>query len=197
MKAPQLGEHVSVLGATGTGKTYWVREDLLPQYRRVIVLDTEERDFNALPRVSQKRAVALAAGDRPFRVRVVAFPHEDLTVLTGGLLEKGHDVCLYVDELTDFGRPGQMDEGLVMLVRKARKRNITVVGSTQRPALLDKTWLANSSHQVYFYLSPYDRSRVKDYAPFLEERGGEAPYKSYRYLYLHPNGDVTVEGPAT
>ena len=190
---PPLGQHVSVLGQTGCGKTYWVKNTLLKAYPRVIVVDTEEYDFNDWPRVSQKRAVALAASDRPFAVRVVAFPRENMDELNYGILERGHDVAVYYDEITDFGKPGSMDDGIVALARKARKRNISVIASTQRIQLLDKTVLANATHRIYFYCSGYDIEQVRAYAPFLRERISKVPYGSYRYLYQHPDGSITVE----
>lgn len=189
------GQHLMVMGVTGSGKTYWVQHELLPSYPRVLVVDTEDYDFANMPRVSTKRAVQLATGDRPFGARVVVNPFADLSQLWEGLVKRGHDLLIYIDEVTDFGRPGRLEEGIITLARKARKRRITLVAATQRPQLLDKTLLANAHHRVYFYLSDYDTAAVRDYCPVLQERMAEIPYGSYRYLYQTPDGVITLEDP--
>ena len=193
------GEHIVVLGATGSGKTYWCRGTLVPLWSRVIVVDTEEYDYNRLPAVSPSKAVALARSkDKAFRVRVVfngdggEKDANDLTVLCKGLLKGGHDTLVVFDEVTDFSDAQSIPPSLRSLVRKARKRRITVAMATQRPAMLSKDAYTQSIHRVVFFLPDYDCAAIKKYAPWAGERMSQIPYKSYRYLYQAPNGEVIV-----
>ncbi len=193
------GEHLVVLGATGSGKTYWCLETLIPLWNRVIVVDTEEYDYNNLPAVSVGKAVALAGSkDKAFRVRVVfagdKSPEDEikLTNLCQGLLTKGHDCLIVFDEATDFSDAQSIPFALRSLVRKARKRKITVGLCTQRPAMISKDAYTQSVHRIVFFLPDYDRRAVKPYAPWIDERMTEIPYGSHRYLYQAPNGEVIV-----
>lgn len=195
------GEHIVVLGATGAGKTYWCRETLLPLWTRVIVVDTEEYDYQNLPAVSVGKAVALARSkDRAFRVRVVFrgdYSEQDaaaIAALCNWLLASGHDTLVVFDETTDFCDANYIPPALRSLIRKARKRNITVAMATQRPAMLSKDAYTQSIHRVVFYLPDYDCAAIKRYAPWAEERMDEVPFKSYRYLYQAPNGEVITIG---
>ena len=193
------GEHIVILGATGSGKTYWCRETLLPLWTRAIVVDTEEYDYNRLPVVSVGKAVALAKSkDKAFRVRVVFrgdYGAEDaagIAALCNGLLASGHDTLVVWDETTDFCDATYIPPPLRSLIRKARKRSITVAMATQRPAMLSKDAYTQSVHRTIFYLPDYDCAAIKRYAPWAGERMSEIPYRSFRYLYQAPNGEVIV-----
>jgi DNA helicase HerA-like ATPase len=193
----ESGQHVAVLGVTGSGKTYWMRNSLIPLWRRVIVADTEDLDYGNLPSVKPKKALSLAKDDKAFRVRVVftGNPSIDEPVMEDfcySLLDQGHDLLFVVDEATDFSDAHRIPDGLRALIRKSRKRNITVAMATQRPAMLSKDVLTQSSHRVYFYLPDYDRAAVKPWAPWLEEAMPQAPYGSYRFLYQGPDGTWVV-----
>ncbi len=97
------GEHIVVLGTTGSGKTFWCRHVLVPLWRRVIVVDTEDYDYRDYKGVSVQKAIELAASkDKEFKVRVIftgdiLTDEQDAELLFRGLLAKGHDVLLVLD----------------------------------------------------------------------------------------------------
>jgi DNA helicase HerA-like ATPase len=195
------GEHVVVLGSTGSGKTFFCRNALLPAFSRIIVLDPEDYDFTDWPRVSVKQALKLAKSDYSFAVRIVLSgnPETDQPIadeLNRGLLKDGHDLVVYYDEISDLSDAHKIPPTLRALIRKARKRGITVAVGTQRPALLSKDYLANSQHRIYFFVSDYDAEAIHDYAPWMRERRAEIPYKSYKSIYQAPDESLTVLGPA-
>lgn len=205
------GQHLSVLGINGSGKSFGVRNAYLPLFQQIIVADTEEADFEDFPTVSAKRAVKLANSKYAFAVKVPfsgsmsESDMERLDELCYGVLRRPKDgatstsdlpaVCVYFDEITDFSDPSTIPHSLKALIRKGRKRGITVITATQRPQGLNKWFLSNSQHRVYYYLSDFDSARVHDYAPFLEERMREIPYLSFRSLYQAPGGEVIVLAP--
>ena len=194
----KAGQHIAVLGRNGSGKTYWIRETLIPTWRRVIVLDTEQMDYDELTPVCVGTAIRLAKGDKAFRVRVLARGDRSeadsvlLDNLCYGLLNGGHDTMVVLDEATDFSDAHRIPDSLRGLVRKARKRRISVVMGTQRPAMLAKDAYTQSSHLVVFYLADYDAEAIKSYAPWVKDRLGEIPYYSYKFLYQGPDGVVHV-----
>ena len=82
----EAGQHIVVLGRAGSGKTYWMRETLIPTWRRAIVIDTEQMDYEMLPAVSVRTALRYAKGDKAFHVRVLArgdHSEADLAMIDG------------------------------------------------------------------------------------------------------------------
>jgi hypothetical protein len=191
------GQHVSMVGQTGSGKTFAARNCWLVPFRRIIVVDTEEYDFSDFPQVSVKKAAALAAGDKDFVVRVVPKGIDDVTELCDLLLARAHAVAVYFDEVTDYSNASMIPDSMLKLIRKARKRMITVIVATQRPQLLNKSFLANSHYRLWFFIADYDTNAVKDYAPFLKERSSEIPYGSFRSFLQAPDGSITLLGPCS
>ncbi len=196
------GQHMSVIGMTGSGKTYRVKNERLPLFDRIIVVDSEgwrdkkKTDFPEVPAVSVKKALRLAKSDYRFFVRIVPKDMSDVEGLSQGLLAYGHDLCVYFDEVTDYSTPSVIPPQMLRLIRKARHCGITVIVSTQRPQLLNKNFFANSIHHEFFYMQTYDTEHVKSYAPFLDEHMGEMPYESYKSLYHSPEGTLVILPPA-
>ena len=196
------GQHCTVLGNIGSGKTFFNRNGLLPPSSRIIVLDSEEDDYPDFPAVGVEKAVRLAKSNYSFVVRVPTTGVREndealLESLCMGLLKSGHDLTLLIEEATDYSDASYIPPYLRALMRRARHRNISVIISTQRPAMLSKDYYALSVHHFAFYLSQYDTSHVKDYAPYLSERMEEIPYGSFRCLYEAPDGSVTVLAPVS
>lgn len=196
----KLGQHVSAVGMTGAGKTFFVKNSLLPAWDRIIVVDTEEYDFNEFPKVSVKAALKLAKSNYRFAVRVVlsgdrSMDAEPLRELCMGLLTEGHDLVIYFDEVTDFADANQIPPPMRSLIRKGRKRRLNVIVGTQRVAMLSKDYFANCVHRFYFFVEDANTPTVKMYAPWLEARVDEIPHESYTCFYQYA-GNVQKLGPA-
>src|SRR5438034_5596919 len=41
----ELGEHVALLGTTGSGKTEFFKRVMIPETKRLLIVDTEDRQF--------------------------------------------------------------------------------------------------------------------------------------------------------
>jgi len=198
------GEHCMVVGTTGAGKTYFAKNALLPVYPRIIVVDTEDYDFEEFPVVSVKKAVRLAQSDTPiFFCRVVlsgvlSRDIDSINSLCYGLLAHGHDVVVYFDEVTDYSDAHHIPDSLRALVRKGRRRPITVMVGSQRPAMISKDFWGNTLHKWIFALSDYDIEAVRPYAPRVADHKADIAYGSHCSLYLGPDpATVRVVGPAT
>lgn len=194
------GEHCTVLGNIGSGKTFFNRNGLLPLYDRIVVVDSEPDDYPDFPKVSVKKAIDLAKSRYEFVVHVptqgaIELDEPTIEALSWGLVKKGSKLCLLLEEVTDYSNASYIPPYMRSLIRRARHRDITVIISTQRPAMLSKDLYALSVHHVYFYLSDYDVSHVREYAPFLEERMSEIPYGSFKSIYQDPAGKVVILPP--
>jgi DNA helicase HerA-like ATPase len=196
------GQHMSVIGMTGAGKTFRVKNERLPLFDRIIVVDSEgwkdkkKTDFPEFPPVSVKKALKLAHSNYRFYVRVVPKDVNDIEALSQGLLAHGHDLVIDFDEVTDYSTASQIPPQMLRLIRKARHCNITVIVCTQRPQLLNKNFFANSIHHEFFYMQEYDVEHVKSYAPFLQENMNMLPYESYKSIYHAPDGTLVILEPA-
>ena len=190
------GQHLSVLGITGSGKTYAVKNAILPTFSRGIIVEGEDMDFNEFPRVDVRTAVRLAMSKYRFFVRTEPRNAAELDDLCNGLLSinVANPTVIDFDEITDYSTPSIIPDSLLGLIRKSRKRGITVVTCTQRPQLLNKSFLANSAHRLYFYISDYDCKHVKEYAPFLVEKLGDISLGSFMSIYQAPDGTITRLG---
>lgn len=198
----KAGQHFSVIGMTGAGKTFRVKNERLPLYDRIIIVDSEgwrdkdKTDFPEFPVVSVARALKLAKSKYRFAVRIVPNTVNDVEALCQGLLAHGHDLVVYFDEVTDYSTPSIIPPQMLRLIRKARHCRVTVIVSTQRPQLLNKNFFANSIHHEFFYMQDYDVEHVKSYAPFLQEHMAEMPYESFISIYHAPDGSLTLLAPA-
>ena len=99
-----LGEHITVTGITGTGKTYFTRNAILPIFQRVFVIDTEEYDFEDFPVVKQSAIAGLVKTDYRFAVRTVMSPEdvEDIEDVSATLLKYGRRVQEVLIDLLDI-----------------------------------------------------------------------------------------------
>ena len=193
-----LGEHITVVGITGTGKTYFSRNALLPIFQRVLVIDTEEYDFEDFPIVKQSSIGQLVKTDYRFAAKVVLSPEdtEEIEDICLTLLKHGHDMVVYIDEITDFSDAHRIPKMLKALIRKARKRKISVVVGTQRPQMLNLDFLANSMHNIYFFMSERDADYISNYEPRIFDNLGAIPYQSYQSIYIGPDRAMMVFAPA-
>ena len=185
------GRHWLILGQTGAGKTYWAQNWFLPRFKRQVVLDTEELEFDnrIWHPVSVKTAIRLAHANKPFRVRIPMDVGEagmaQYDELADGLLAKGHDMVLYVDEYADFTENSRQGPAGLRLSGKARKRNIILAKATQRPQEIDKKTYTQSLHHVWFGLDPADVGYWHDRAPYLVLLAPQFPIGSFRWVYHH------------
>ena len=199
-----LGQHGVVLGQTGAGKTFGVKNGLLPSFGRIIIVDTEDYDFpeRIVRPVSVRRAVWASSQNLPFVARIVMPTGEEglaqLDELCEGLLDKGRWTLVYIDESTDFADATRIPALYRALARKARKRHISVLSGTQRPTMLSKDLYTLSVHRLWWYVDEYDcRNWLRESARPVLDRMDQIPYESYKWLYQGPDHGVGVYRPVT
>jgi hypothetical protein len=197
----ELGQHTSVLGETGAGKTYWSR-DTLEKARRVLVVDTEEgfdfspKDWEVVTLDQLKRSSALGDASKPFHWAFRPRPgmeEEDVDALCVLLIKRARSMWVYFDEVTDYSDASTCPPALKLLFRKGRKRRISVMASTQRPAGFNHWFSENSQHKILFYFGRYDGDNTS-IGRFMNEHRDEVPYGSYKYIYVAPGDVVSIHG---
>jgi hypothetical protein len=143
------------VGSTGSGKTQWIKRTLLaPRPRRLLVWDFSPDDEYAgyghqLP-LGELIAEAAAAGQR-HPVALVFKPSFDPTRrarefdLFCTVAYRLGDLTLLVEELRFVTRPSWVPVPWQQCILTGRKRGLRIIGSTQRPAHIDKDTLGNAT----------------------------------------------------
>lgn len=147
---------IAVIGASGSGKTKWVRAQLRKgKPRRLVVWDCKPTSnysdmgqiFTSLEELRQAMKAAGAKGE----LRAIFRPGTDMSALKAkfDLLAKlvfHWKNCTFVaEELATVTRPGWAPDGWLLCVTQGREEGLTLFGTAQRPALVDKTFIGNAS----------------------------------------------------
>jgi hypothetical protein len=181
------GEHVILIGDTGTGKTYLMRE-LLAYRKAVLILRTKSDDiaFPGYKRVGSIQGVQIPA--RGYRYVVDPLFDSQATVCRQVLdtvwREKHWTVA--IDELYYAVNDLGLVKPINRLLTQGRGENITVVMGEQRPVSSTRFAIAESTHVFSFGLEGRDLKTVVEattprFKPVLES------LKRYKYEYGYFN----------
>lgn len=152
--AADLEAHIwGVVGASGTGKGVWIKTHLKHEKPRRLVVWDFKREYGEfsklLPRLADVRAAMLKAGaDGPARLaycpigsgeKVLRKEFEALCELV-----YAWEHCTFVaEELANVTTPGWAPAAWRKMTTSGRHAGIHIIGATQTPALVDKTFLGN------------------------------------------------------
>jgi hypothetical protein len=183
------GEHVTLVGPTGMGKTYLAGE-VLPRRRFVLILACKAKDptLSAYAR-RQRFKVIRSWGELPNSIegtpyeRVILWPRAAggaelrarQRVEFAGALEDVYRMggwTVYVDELSYLVRKLKLSEPLETLWLQGRSLGISVVAGTQRPAWVPLEAYDQASH-LYLWRDPDAGNRRR-----LSEIGGAVDSKA-------------------
>lgn len=130
-----------LMGTTGSGKTYALRE-LLDKEDRAFCFDLmgdEKLESWGVVVASLEDAIHLAQKTEKFRIRLQFADTQRFDFLCKCCVKKPHgfevfrDVCIAVDELALFCSAHWMPESLANAVRLGRHTNTRLIATTQRP----------------------------------------------------------------
>jgi hypothetical protein len=217
-KRPDIkpNEHVGLLGRTQSGKSHFCREVLLTYFRRLIVIDTEEKgEFPSTAGFTQvdyhivtpdnKQLIAILSGypktkdgRNPAFRWCIPFPvgkegEQVLETLCAILLRYGTDMAIYIDEAGDFVNAHYMPEQFNALMRKSAKRGINVIWSSQRMPNVNGDMTGNTVHMFVFNIEPSDALALrKKGIGWIIDNLDQIPMHSHRAIYHSPTGDVQI-----
>ncbi|CAJ96112.1 Helicase HerA central domain-containing protein [Cupriavidus necator] len=144
---------IGVVGASGSGKSRWLKSVLdRGNPPRLLIWDPlGEYDQGEVMTDLREvvEAVVTAGSDGPFRIvyrpgkRKKTYPDKFDTLCE--LVFAAGNLCLVVEELADVTgpSPAETPDSWSVLSRQGRHEALTIFGVTQRPALIDKTFLGN------------------------------------------------------
>ena len=136
----------AVCGSSGSGKSAWVKQQLKGR-ARVIVWDVDEEYVKEKGFVAVRdrgKLIELLLKRKKGRFAYVPKSLADFDLWSKAAFAWGNCTAI-AEETADVTTPAKAPEGWGMLIRRGRKRGITIIGVTQRPAESDKTIIGNAS----------------------------------------------------
>ncbi|MDT0603494.1 hypothetical protein [Thalassotalea castellviae] len=143
--------HHAIIGSTGSGKTTFIkRHPYFRQARRLIIWDPEG-SFTGVRRYTTKSGflrACKAAGFGDIRIRLELDPtpenYEWFCSIVWPMLHAAAPMTMVGEELADVTGVGKASKYWGFLSRKGRKYGLTILGASQRPQEMDKTFLSQA-----------------------------------------------------
>ncbi len=159
MSSRNVASIAAILGASGSGKSSLLKiETVREKPDRLMVWDPK-REYGAFGDACDTLA---ELGRRAFaarRFRLIFHPARTRKAMRDQfstfcrIADHARDVRVIADELADVTEPNWAPEGWEMLTRQGRHAGIAIMGASQRPADVDKSFYGNASRVVAFRLN--------------------------------------------
>jgi hypothetical protein len=205
---------VAVIGASGTGKSSYIKGALLKRYKRLLIWSPLERTDN----YGQFCGGTVVQGKISLLVeRIKAGDKAIVYVPTGsdGQVKKQFDLfcriawemegaTILVEELSRVTMASWSPQAWKNLSTAGRHQGLTIIGTSQRPSQIDKDFLGNCT-EIRCYRMNYDNdakvmadsmSLKTEYATRGGKTVGVKPLEQIRALpnfhFFHKNPDLSV-----
>ena len=179
----QPGEHMTVVGDTGSGKSTLVSR-LLSLRRYVLVLRSKPDDVTYQAQRTQRARAMTDA--RVNRVELAPRNRRSQEAEFGRALDLAYRQggwTVYVDELFYVDQKLGLSEQIDELLTQGRSLGITVVCGIQRPVQVTRFAMAESVHLLSFGLEGRDVKTLNEVAPRL---ASEVPLlERYQFAWYH------------
>lgn len=155
----------AVIGASGTGKTTFIRKKLLKPLPRRLMIWSHKPDYVDLAPAGLSLAAALAAlSAKSFRVNFRPAWDEkkrdaQFRLFCRAAMSAGN-LTLIVEELHMVTQPSYAPPAWQEITCMGRGYGIRVIGTSQRPAHMDKDFLSNASDIYGFRVNEENAQRT-------------------------------------
>lgn len=200
-----LGEHIGIVGATGTGKTVMVTQGLLPYLQemyphvpRYIVDSTGDPDMESLipdglfiegdnpPDILQSSERTLVWTPRHSKIP------KEYAEFFNKLIDARAPCIVVIDEIASMTRQALLE--LETLFKQLRKHGGTVIGESQRIAKVDSDIFSQLSHFFLFNINPepYDLFQARAYMNMSKD-DFRLPSNKHGFWYRKTRGDFPAK----
>lgn len=199
----------AVMGQSGTGKGLWLKRELRRlKPRRIIILDPQDEYTpfaQAVGAADLARIVTAAGSAKPFAVRYV-FPKSctaehfrKIFDLVCKLAYGAGNCALLVEELSNFTTPSWGPPMWRRMCNSGRHEGVWVIGCSQFPAQVDKSFLSNATLIHCGWLAEASHRKAvagkMDVDPAMIGRLPDLHYLEWhRSDRLIRAGDITITG---
>lgn len=197
------GEHITIVGPTGSGKTT-LGLDLLSMRAYSVVFATKVKDtslssffsrekyeiISKWPPSAHARRVALWPKARKLK-DIVAIQYRAFDSAIDAIYEEGA-WTIFLDEAFYVCDDLDMASSVKTIITQGRSNYLSLVSCTQRPRHIP-LWLLNQpTHLIYFrFVDKYETDRLSDIAGMEKERIASELKQLGKYEFLYIN---TVDG---
>lgn len=158
----KVGEHVAVVGDTGTGKTYLVSK-LTDLRKYVVILRTKPDDIKFPGFRKAQRASAL---DDLYDTRILLTPKHSHQMREGyALLERVWEQggwTVVIDELWYTEKLLKLGPLVERILTQGRSKKISVIVGMQRPAQISRFAISQCTHLFSFRVEGRDLQTIKE-----------------------------------
>lgn len=197
------GEHVSVVGDTGTGKTFLLSR--LAEYRSHVVLFRTKLDTEREPHFGGFKYAdsANALEDGRYDKIVLTPKYRDQGKQGYAMLEKVWQHgrwCVMIDELWYADQVLGLRSMIDKLLTQGRSARITVVVGMQRPAFVSRFALSQCTHVFSFRVEGRDLKTMREaftnrLAPLIDDDSPQA-VSGHDFAYFNRSRRIIAEGNA-
>lgn len=193
------GEHVTVVGDTGTGKTFLLSK-LIPLRSHVVVFRTKPDDIKFPGFRTAKKASAM---DDPTYERILLTPDYEKQGEEGfAMLDKAWRMgswCVVIDELWYVERLG-LRSALERLLTQGRSKKVSVVMGMQRPVFVSRFALSQCMHLFSFRVERRDAKVLGEafgsrIMPLVDQDSPTA-VSGHDFAYYHRSRRIVATGNA-
>lgn len=194
----------AVMGQSGTGKGLWVKQELRRlKPSRILILDPQDEYGKFGEAVTSAaelaRIVGAAGANKPYRVRYV-FPKsctashfEKIFDLSCQLAYLSRNCTFLVEELSNFTKPSWAPPMWRRMCNSGRHEGVHVIGCSQFPAQVDKSFLSNATlMHVGFLAKKSHREAVAECMDIDQDQIRRLP--DLHFLEWHRDGRRLFQG---
>lgn len=193
-----LGEHIAVVGDTGTGKTYLISQ--LVAARKYVVFFSTKRDETTKHFEGFQRARRADKMDDVFASHIILSPSYENQAREGWeMLErawKQGNWTIVIDELwyaEKLGLKWQVER----LLTQGRSKGVSVVVGMQRPAMISRFAIASCTHLFSFRLDGRDADTIKlATMPAVQDAISTLDHTRKDFAYFHRAKRIVAIGNA-
>lgn len=157
-----VGEHVAIIGTTGTGKTYLMSRLLsLRKYVAVVRTKADDIKFTDYKRVKDASALD-SLRDTRLLIEPEFSQQRNVVAETFAKVWSAGGWTLVVDELFYAIKVLRLQVGIEMLLTQGRSKRISIVTGMQRPVHVTRFALSEVSHVFTFRLEGRDAKTISD-----------------------------------
>lgn len=204
--ALELGQHFTVTGMTGSGKSYFsvaLMEYLRRQYPKVprYILDSTWDDKNLkfvpYPKIHEGNVPPDAVSDGTY-THVWRPDTDDLDIYNQWMhkiLYMRKPAIVLLDDIASFTKDGAVDlDGHIVLMKQGRKHGITIINGSQEISHVSSTVFKQMTYFVQFLLlnNAYEWSAARRYLNIAKEEQ-HSPTAKYGFFLRRMDGNFPAK----
>ena len=134
--------HISVLGYTGTGKSWFIKNNLIHKIKTKIIFFDIENEYHGKITTPKTFLEDITKNDY---VRIIESNLDILNFYYKKIFDNIRNITVVIDEAhRQGGEEHKLISGLKDLITGGRKRGIQIITASQTPSLISKVILKNS-----------------------------------------------------